>query len=134
MSDLDLIAFANEAFYRAFAALDFALMTDVWAHDLEVRCMHPGSEPLFGREPVLASWREIFKRGQAGMISYQVRETSLIGGIGMACCFEVVNGHFGIATNLFAREGNRWRMIHHQAGPLAKAPREIVEEPPPLAN
>jgi hypothetical protein len=123
MSDLDLIGFANEAFYRAFAGLDFDLMADVWARETEVRCLHPGAHPLLGRDHVLASWREIFANSEPGSISFQVRETAMTGGVGIVCCFEAVNGHFGIATNLFAREGNRWRMIHHQAGPIAAAPK-----------
>lgn len=132
MSDIDLIGFANEAFYRAFASLDFDLMADVWARETEVRCLHPGAHPLLGRDQVLASWREIFAHSEAhsesGSISFQVRETALTGGVGIVCCFEAVNGHFGIATNLFAREGNRWRMIHHQAGPLSTPPKRQVPE------
>ena len=134
MSDLDLIGFANEAFYRAFAALDFDLMADVWARETEVRCLHPGAHPLLGRDPVLASWREIFANSEPGSISFQVRETAMTGGIGIVCCFEAVNGHFGIATNLFAREGNRWRMIHHQAGPIGTPPARQSQETPSRPN
>jgi hypothetical protein len=134
MSDIDLIGFANEAFYRAFASLDLALMADVWAHDTEVRCLHPGAHPLLGRDQVMASWREIFANSEPGSISFQVRETAMAAGIGIVCCFEAVNGHFGIATNLFARDGNRWRMIHHQAGPISAPPKRQTPEPPALPN
>jgi ketosteroid isomerase-like protein len=124
MSDLDLIGFANEAFYRAFAGLDLDLMADTWARAADVRCLHPGAHPLLGRDQVMASWREIFANSEPGSISFQTRETALIGGVGLVCCFEVVNGHFGIATNLFVKEGALWRMIHHQAGPVATPPRQ----------
>jgi hypothetical protein len=129
MSDLELIGFANEAFYRAFASLDLDLMSDVWAHATPVRCLHPGAHPILGRAQVLASWREIFANSAPGSISFQTCETALTGGIGIVCCFEVVNGHFGIATNLFAKEGALWRMIHHQAGPVASPPRQHSAEP-----
>jgi len=134
MSDLDLIGFANEAFYRAFAGLDLALMADVWAQETEVRCLHPGAHPILGRDQVLASWREIFASSEAGAISFHVRETAIAGGIGIVCCFEAVNGHFGIATNLFVREGNLWRMILHQAGPVATPPKLKPAETPQRPN
>ncbi|MET1027237.1 MAG: nuclear transport factor 2 family protein [Dongiaceae bacterium] len=124
MSDLDLIGFANEAFYRAFSALDSALMADVWARETETRCLHPGAHPLRGRDRILASWTEIFANSEAGSISFQVQDMALVNGIGIVCCFEEVNGHFGVATNLFAREGTLWRMIHHQAGPISTPPRQ----------
>ena len=134
MSDLDLIGFANEAFYRAFASLDLALMADVWARETEVRCLHPGAHPILGRDQVMASWREIFANSETGSISFQVREATMASGIGIVCCFEAVNGHFGIATNLFAREGKSWRMIHHQAGPVAAPPKRSIQESPILPN
>jgi len=109
-------------------------MADVWARDADIRCLHPGAHPLLGRDQVLASWREIFSHSAPGSISFQVRETALIGGIGLVCCFEAVNGHFGIATNLFIKEGTLWRMIHHQAGPIAAPPRQAVPEVPPRPN
>ncbi len=124
MSDLDLIGFANEAFYRAFSALDSELMADVWARETEICCLHPGAHPLRGRDRVLASWREIFANSEAGSISFQVQDVALVNGIGIVCCFEEVNGHFGVATNLFARERTLWRMIHHQAGPISSPPRQ----------
>jgi len=134
MADLDLIGFANEAFYRAFASLDLELMADVWARETEVRCLHPGAHPILGRELVLASWREIFANSESGSISFHVREATMAGGLGIVCCFEVVNGHFGVATNLFVREGSLWRMIHHQAGPLASPPKLAAEDVPQRPN
>jgi SnoaL-like protein len=126
MSDLDLIGFANEAFYRAFSTLDSKLMADVWACETEIRCLHPGAHPLRGRERILASWKEIFANTEPGVISFQVQDVALVNGIGIVCCFEEVNGHFGIATNLFAREGALWRMIHHHAGPISSPPRQRI--------
>ncbi len=134
MSDLDLISFANEAFYRAFAALDADLMADVWARETEVRCLHPGAHPLRGRDRILASWREIFANSEPGSISFQVQDLALVNGMGLVCCFEAVNGHFGIATNLFVREGTLWRMILHQAGPIASPPMQRPAASTPRPN
>lgn len=134
MSDLDLIGFANEAFYRAFAALDADLMAEVWARETEVRCLHPGQHPIRGRERVLTSWQEIFANSEANSISFQVQEIVLVNGVGLVCCFEAVNGHFGIATNLFVREGTLWRMIHHHAGPVGVPPPKQAGAAPARPN
>ena len=45
-------------------------------------------------------------------------------------CFEEISGSFLIATNIFVREGGRWKMVHHQAGPTnATAPADEDPEP-----
>ncbi|MDY0885131.1 nuclear transport factor 2 family protein [Dongia soli] len=134
MSDIDLIGFANEAFYRAFAALDGDLMAEVWAQETEARCLHPGAQPIRGRERILTSWQEIFANSEPNSISFQVQDIALVNGVGIVCCFEAVNGHFGVATNLFVREGALWRMIHHQAGPISAPPQKQAGETPSRPN
>ena len=39
-------------------------------------------------------------------------------------CFEEIAGQYLIATNIFVREGNDWKIVHHQAGPTAGQPDE----------
>src|SRR5436189_231886 len=61
----DAILFANESFYRAFAARDAAAMEALWATDLPVACIHPGWAPLTGRAAVMQSWRNILSNANA---------------------------------------------------------------------
>jgi hypothetical protein len=42
-------------------------------------------------------------------------------------CVEHLDGGDLIATNVFAREGTLWKLVHHQAGPT---PRLEAEAPP----
>ena len=48
MSDEEAVLAANEAFYRAFAARDFAAMDALWAAEAPVACIHPGWDALVG--------------------------------------------------------------------------------------
>jgi len=50
---------ANAAFYAAFEQRDPEAMDALWAREAPVACLHPGWEPLFGREAVVGSWRRI---------------------------------------------------------------------------
>lgn len=121
MSDRDAVLFANEAFYLCFAAGDTEGMAALWAEEAPVSCIHPGWEPLNGRQVVIDSWRSIMN---AGAPSIRCREAvaSLYGDTAMVVCYEEMDSGFLIATNLFVRESGGWRMVHHQAGPTRGKP------------
>jgi ketosteroid isomerase-like protein len=119
---------ANEAFYTAFAERDPEAMDRVWARRVPVACIHPGWNPLRGREPVMASWRAIFSGPGSPQISCSRATAYVTGDSAVVICVEHVPGSLLVATNLFAREDGEWRMIHHHAGGLAE-PLDDVEPP-----
>jgi ketosteroid isomerase-like protein len=110
---------ANEAFYRAFAARDLDAMAALWAEAHPVACAHPGWDVLDGREEVLGSWREILGGDDGPELACSRAQARLLGEVAFVTCHEVVEGGRLAATNLFVREGGRWRMVHHQASPIA---------------
>jgi hypothetical protein len=122
------ILLANEAFYRAFSDRDVAAMDRLWAVDVPVACIHPGWGPLAGREAVMRSWRRIL--GNAGAPAVACREPRLLrhGDVATVICFEAIENAFLVATNLFIRQGDDWKMVLHQAGPTAERP--SAEETP----
>jgi len=115
---LDLLE-ANQAFYRAFAARDVAAMSRAWAERHPVACIHPGWDVLDGRDRVIASWRGILESGNAPEVSCERAEAHLLGEVALVTCHEVLPGGRLAATNVFAREDGRWRLVHHQATPIA---------------
>jgi ketosteroid isomerase-like protein len=97
---------ANQAFYQAFSRGDYASM----------------SEPLLaGRAAVLGSWRKILAVAPSFEMVAREPRVCLLGDTAFVTCLEA-NGarpaHL-IATNVFVWEEERWRMVHHHAGPLS---------------
>ena len=117
-TELDVLE-ANAAFYRAFEARQSAAMARVWAEHHPVACIHPGWDVLAGRDQVLASWRSILESENAPDISCSLAEAHVLGDVAFVTCHEVLPGGRLAATNVFAREGRAWRMVHHQATPIA---------------
>ena len=120
----DAVLFANEAFYRAFAARDLAAMEDLWARDCPVACIHPGWGPLFGRDAVMQSWRGILGNPDSPAVACHAPRAFVYGTTAFVTCFESLSGGFLIATNVFVRAGAVWKLVHHQAGPTGAHPEE----------
>ncbi|MGH7277825.1 MAG: nuclear transport factor 2 family protein [Candidatus Rokuibacteriota bacterium] len=114
---------ANARFYRAFEALDLAEMDAVWAHGDDVKCVHPGWPLLVGWAAVRASWEGIFA-GTTEM-RFTISDLHIVAAadIGWVTCTENILSETGgrlavtsiLATNLFERGPDGWRIIHHHA-------------------
>lgn len=129
--DHEAVLFANEAFYRAFAARDLPAMEEVWARHCPVACIHPGWGPLHGREAVMRSWAGILGNPQSPVVTCLGAKVVLFGDTAMVTCFETLTSDVLIATNLFVRQGHLWKLVHHQAGPTSARPEEAVEDSKP---
>lgn len=129
MSDSDAILAANAAYYRAFSTGDVAAMGRIWADD-GVSCVHPGWTPLIGRAAVIESYRNILTSPNRVRIAHREDTAIVIGDEGRVVCIEIVEETALLAaTNFFRHIGGAWRMVHHQASPIAVAVDE--SEPPP---
>jgi limonene-1,2-epoxide hydrolase len=117
------VAAANERFYQAFEALDLDLMDAVWAHTEYVKCVHPGWPLLVGWEAVRDSWRVIFQNTAEMRFTIGDVATVATASVAWVTCTEnilqSVQGRLSVtcvlATNLFERGADGWRMIHHHA-------------------
>jgi ketosteroid isomerase-like protein len=129
MSNTDAILAANAAYYRAFSTGDVAAMSRIWADD-GVSCVHPGWTPLVGRAAVVDSYRNILASPNRVRIVHREDTAIVTGDEGRVVCIEIVEGTALLAaTNFYRRIGDAWRMVHHQASPIAVAVEE--SEPPP---
>jgi ketosteroid isomerase-like protein len=124
-SDEEEVLAANEAFYTAFATRDLAAMDALWAQGTRVVCIHPGWQTLSGRGAVMASWRGILENPAAPEIACTQPTAHVLGDAAFVVCTERLPDAQLIATNVFTREGGRWRMVHHHAGPVA---RELADD------
>jgi ketosteroid isomerase-like protein len=114
---------ANERFYNAIEALDLAEMERVWAHGDHVKCIHPGWPLLSGWDAVRESWQTIF--ANTSEMRFTISEVSVVTVPGLAwvtCTENILSEVHGritatsvLATNLFERGRDGWRLIHHHA-------------------
>jgi ketosteroid isomerase-like protein len=129
MTQQAAVLFANEAFYLAFSTRDPKSMDDMWSRDAPVTCVHPGWQPLYGREEVMESWVTILGNPAAPQVEFREPRAFLYGDVATVLGYEVMQEGVLAATNIFVLEGDRWRLVHHHASPVANAPE--FSEPPP---
>lgn len=106
---------ANDAFYDAVRAGDFARMDQLISRERPVTVFHPGWTGLNTREDVMASWAEIFVSGKlpdAWPVDEVIIMTPLAA---MVCCSEIIGDRKLSATNVFVWEDGAWRMTQHMA-------------------
>jgi ketosteroid isomerase-like protein len=116
---------AEAAFYAAFEARSLEAMMAVWSTDDGIACIHPLAAPLNGRAAVAAGWRSMFEAAgqfrvrvetahemrEANQVIRIVREYLIIGQ-------ETESRPPILATNVYRRETDGWRMVLHHASPL----------------
>ena len=118
MTDSDAVLAANLELYRAFAARDLTAMDALWARHAPVGCIHPGWPALADRDAIIESWRGILSNPEAPRIVCYDERVFVYGDTALVICEEELDGGTLVASNLFVREAEGWRIAHHQAGQL----------------
>ena len=118
-ADESAVLAANDAFYRAFAARDLPALERLWAQRAAVVCIHPGWQPLHGRDAVLGSWKDILGNPEAPSIACFRPTVHVLGEVAFVVCNERLPGAELVATNIFVREDGEWRLVQHHAGGVA---------------
>lgn len=116
------VRLANEAFYAAFASGEVAAMDRVWAKKAACACLHPGARPLFGRDDILRSWRQILADQGAVGLKCRTPHVLVTDNMALVICFETLGWNTLAATNGFVLEDGEWRMVLHQSGPCPSVP------------
>jgi ketosteroid isomerase-like protein len=123
---------ANEAFYRAFRERNLTAMAALWAKGAPVACMHPGMTALTGREAVLRSFRGIMAHPDAPTLHCSGAKAHVLGTSAYVTCLEGGERQEPrlVSTNVFTLEDGRWRLVHHQSGPLSPQTARRSSPPP----
>lgn len=116
---------AEAAFYEALARADLEAMMAVWSEDDEVICIHPGGPRLQGLAAVRAGWRDLFE-GNPKLeirITQGVTQTNMMFAVHSVLEFVNLRGDKQlnppmIATNVYARGADGWRIVLHHASPV----------------
>lgn len=116
---------AETAFYRAFEARDLDAMMAVWSDRESIACIHPLVAPLNGRAAVAAGWRSMFEAAGSFRVqvdlAHELREADSLIRIVREYLFIGLESEPRapiLATNVYRRETDGWRMVLHHASPL----------------
>ena len=116
----------NTEFYRAFENLSIEMMDNLWKHDEDIVCIHPGWDLFTGWLAIRESWIAIFANTE--MIKFTITNTKVRifdnNKIAVVVCLENIettsaNGRVikigVIATNIFeqSQQHNQWLLVHH---------------------
>jgi uncharacterized protein (TIGR02246 family) len=115
-------------FYEALQRGDLERVMAAWSDDEDISCVHPGGARLVGPEPIRASFAAIFRNGPIDARPEQVRRLQ-----SHACAVHAVlervqaSGEEGVqvawvlATNVYVRGAQGWRLVAHHASPANAA-------------
>ena len=128
------------AFYEALQRGDIDALMDCWADEEEVFCVHPGGPRLVGAEAIRAAFEHMFGNGAIQATPARVRKVeSLASAVhNVLERIEVLTAEgprhaFVLATNVYHRTAQGWRMVAHHASPgSAHGPGGASEAPQTL--
>jgi len=129
---------AEEAFYDAMQRGDAQGMMALWADDDEVFCVHPGGPRVVGPQAIRLAFEAVF--ASSGRIHVQPERQRRVHSIDSAVhnlvervelhTDEGVRTGFVVATNVYIKTAQGWRMVAHHASPgTTQETPEIAETP-----
>jgi len=130
VGDVEQVRAANAAFYSAFEARDLDAMAEVWERSDRSSVTHPGWPRLSGWAKVAGSWDAIFRNTPYIQFVLTDERIDVIGDTGWVSVDENIlqstgapegselSGARVAATNVFVRDGGRWRMVLHHGSPV----------------
>lgn len=120
------------AFYEALQNGDIEKLMACWGDDDDIVCVHPGGARLVGPAAIRATFDAMFSNGTIRAQPIKVRKVETMS----ACVHSVLERievlteegprhAYVIATNVYHKAAQGWRMVAHHASP--GTPREMQE-------
>ena len=120
------------AFYEALQAGDIDKLMACWADEDEMVCVHPGGPRVVGVGAIRAAFDAMFSNGSIKATPLRVRKIeSLASAVHnvlekiQVMTEEGPREAYVIATNVYHKTAQGWRMVAHHASP--GTPREMQE-------
>jgi ketosteroid isomerase-like protein len=127
-------------FYEALQRGDIERLMAVWSDDDEVVCVHPGGPRVVGVGAIRATFEAIFANGPIPVRPEKFKRVesagcavhNLLERVDIATA-EGAQTAWVIATNVYLKTAQGWRLVAHHASPGASRDMsEIVEAPSTL--
>ncbi|MEU2428911.1 nuclear transport factor 2 family protein [Streptomyces sp. NPDC007861] len=146
-TDVEAVEEANTAFYEAMERGDFDGISELWLdgeNDDDISCVHPGWPVLSGRGEVLRSYALVMSHTEYIQFFLTDVRVSVAGDTALVTCTENILsggpaeeagelgplvGQLVVATNVFRRTPDGWRIWSHHGSPvLAESDEEQDDE------
>ncbi|MFF8291263.1 nuclear transport factor 2 family protein [Streptomyces sp. NPDC016309] len=145
---MEAVELANTAFYEALERGDFEEVSELWLDDAhgEISCVHPGWPVLSGRGEVLRSYALIMANTDYIQFFLTDVKVAMAGDTALVTCTENILsggpaedgadlgplvGQLVVATNVFRRTPDGWRIWAHHGSPvLAETGEEDADDNP----
>jgi uncharacterized protein (TIGR02246 family) len=126
-------------FYEALREADLERLMAVWADDDAVVCVHPGGPRTIGPQAIRDSFEAIFANGAIAVRPEQVHRLHGASGalhhLAERITVQTAEGPrsaWVLATNVYVRTAQGWRMVAHHASPGTLQEPEAAERPSTL--
>ena len=112
------------AFYDALQKGDIDKLMACWADEDDIVCVHPGGPRAVGVAAIRAAFDAIFSQARIRAWPEHVRRIDALASAvhNLVECIEVMTPDgpkeaFAIATNVYHKTAQGWRMVAHHASP-----------------
>lgn len=128
------------AFYDALQHADIERLMACWAEEDDIVCVHPGGPRLVGHAAVRAAFEAMFSNGSVLAHPEKVRRldagTCSVHSVVERVAVMTDDGlqhAWVVATNVYAKTAQGWRMVAHHASPGSRTePPEVLTVKPVL--
>ena len=127
------------SFYEALQAGDIEKLMACWADEDEIVCVHPGGPRLVGLGAIRSAFDAIFSNGSIRVQPQAVHKIESLASVvhNVRERIEVLTEDgpvqaFVIATNVYHRTAQGWRMVAHHASPGAQVEAQDHNEASPV--
>lgn len=121
---------ANAQFYDAFEKVSINMMENIWSHNDDCICIHPGWEMFIGWLAIRESWLTIFSNTENLKFTITNTKIKLYEDVaGIITCVENIKIIINerkiftgvVATNIFEYDGDqrRWLLVYHHGSPIS---------------
>jgi ketosteroid isomerase-like protein len=129
------------AFYEALQKGDIDKLMACWADEDDIVCVHPGGPRLVGLGAIRAAFDAMFSNGSIRAWPERVRKVESMASVmhNVLERIEVLTDGgpataYVLATNVYHRTEQGWRMVAHHASPGTQNEAQEVSEAPPVLH
>ncbi len=129
------------AFYEALQTGDIDKLMACWADEDEIVCIHPGGPRVVGATAIRATFEAMFSNGTIRAWPERARRIQALASA-VHNVLERVEVHTAggpakawvIATNVYHKTAQGWRMVAHHASPGTESDIQEVSGPPQVLH